>query len=79
MHYHTCKSLPNTLGRAVEQLAGCLANQAKVSNRGQSTDDDVKRVSRARGAAVTQAKGYAYSSTLTLTLTLTMSGAWGRG
>ena len=29
MHGHTCKSLLNTLGRAVEQLAGCLAKQAK--------------------------------------------------
>ena len=28
MHGHTCKSLLNTLG-AVEQLAGCLAKQAK--------------------------------------------------
>ena len=37
MHGHTCKSLLNTLGRAVEQLAGCLAKQAKVSSRGQST------------------------------------------
>ena len=27
MHGHTCKSLLNTLGRAVEQLAGCLAKQ----------------------------------------------------
>ena len=35
MHGHTCKSLLNTLGRAVEQLAGCLAKQ--VSSRGQST------------------------------------------
>ena len=37
MHWHTCKSLLNTLGRAVEQLAGYLAKQAKVSSRGQST------------------------------------------
>ena len=37
MHWHTCKSLLNTLGRAVEQLAGCLAKQAKVSSGGQST------------------------------------------
>ena len=29
MHYHTCKSLLNTLGRAVEQLTGCLAKQQK--------------------------------------------------
>ena len=29
MHGHTCESLLNTLGRAVEQLAGCLAKQAK--------------------------------------------------
>ena len=27
----------NTLGRAVEQLVVCLAKQAKVSSRGQST------------------------------------------
>ena len=26
---YTCKSLLNTLGRAVEQLAGCLAEQSK--------------------------------------------------
>ena len=37
IHWHTCKSLLNTLGRAVEQLAVCLAKQAKVSSRGQST------------------------------------------
>ena len=37
MTWHTCKSLLNTSGRAVEQLAGCLAKQAKVSSRGQST------------------------------------------
>ena len=37
MHWYTCKSLLNTLGRAVEQLARCLAKQAKVSSRGQST------------------------------------------
>ena len=30
-----CKSLLKTLGRAVEQLAGCLAKQ--ISSRGQST------------------------------------------
>ena len=30
MHRYTCKSLLNTLARAVEQLAGCLAQQAKV-------------------------------------------------
>ena len=29
----------NTLARAVEQLAGCLTQQAKVSSRGQSTTD----------------------------------------
>ena len=29
MHYHTYKSLLNILGRAVEQLAGCLAKQQK--------------------------------------------------
>ena len=34
-----CKSLLNTLARAVEQLAGCLAQQAEVSSRGQSTTD----------------------------------------
>ena len=37
MHGHTFKSLLNTSGRAVEQLAGCLAKQVKVSSRGQST------------------------------------------
>ena len=37
MHWHTGKSLLNTLGRAVEQLAGCLAKKAEVSSRGQST------------------------------------------
>ena len=30
MHLYTCKSLLNTLGRAVEELAGCLAKQSKV-------------------------------------------------
>ena len=34
MHWDTCKSLLNTLGRAVEQLAGCLAQW-----RSQVTDD----------------------------------------
>ena len=29
MHWHTGKSLLNTLGRAVEQLVGCLAKQQK--------------------------------------------------
>ena len=29
MHWYTCKSLLNTLGRVVEQLAGCLAKQSK--------------------------------------------------
>jgi len=38
MHWHTCKSQLNTLGRAVEQLAGCLAKQAKVSFYDQSTE-----------------------------------------
>ena len=28
MHWHTGKSIMNTLGTAVEQLAGCLAKQA---------------------------------------------------
>ena len=38
MHWHTYKSLLNTLGRAVKQLqlAGCLAKQAEVTGRGQS-------------------------------------------
>ena len=31
MHWYTCKSLLNTLARAVEQLAGCLAQQAKLA------------------------------------------------
>ena len=35
MHWHTWKFLLNTLGRAVEQLAGCLAKQAEVTGRGQ--------------------------------------------
>ena len=35
MHWHTWKFLWNTLGRAVEQLAGCLAKQAEVTGRGQ--------------------------------------------
>jgi len=30
MHWHTYKSLLNTLGRAVEQLAGCLAKAVEV-------------------------------------------------
>ena len=29
MHWYTCKSLLNTLGRAIEQLAGCLAKTRK--------------------------------------------------
>ena len=29
----------DTLARAVKQLAGCLAQQAKVGSRGQSTTD----------------------------------------
>ena len=37
MHWYTCKCLLNTLERAVEQLAGCLAKETKVSTRGQST------------------------------------------
>ena len=37
VHWYTCKSLLNTLGRVVEQLAVCLAKQAKVSSWGQST------------------------------------------
>ena len=32
MHWYTCKCLLNTLGRAVEQLAGCLAKEPKVSS-----------------------------------------------
>ena len=39
MHYYTSKSQLNTLARTVEQLAGCLAQQAEVSSRGQSTTD----------------------------------------
>ena len=42
MNWHTCKSLLNTSGRAVEQLAGCLAKQAKVSSRGQSRTASAK-------------------------------------
>ena len=34
---YTCKCLLNTLGRAVEQLAGCFAKETKVSSQGQST------------------------------------------
>ena len=37
MHWYTCKCILNTLERAVEQLAGCLAKETKVSSRGQST------------------------------------------
>ena len=37
MHWHTGKSLLNTLGRALEQLAGCLAKKAEVSSRGRGT------------------------------------------
>ena len=36
MRWYTCKCLLNTLGRAVEQLAECIAKE-KVSSRGQST------------------------------------------
>ena len=35
MHWYTCKSLLNTLGKAVEQLVRYHAKQAKVSSRGQ--------------------------------------------
>ena len=34
---YTCKSVLNTLGRVIEQLARCLAKQAKSSSWGQST------------------------------------------
>ena len=37
MHWHIGKSLLNTLGRAVEQLAGCLAKKAEVSSRRRGT------------------------------------------
>ena len=37
MHCYTYKYLLNTLERAVEQLAGCLAKETKVNSRGQST------------------------------------------
>ena len=37
MHWYTWKCLLNTLERAVEQLAGCLAKETKLSSRGQST------------------------------------------
>ena len=37
MHWYTCKCLLNILERAVEQLAGCLTKETKVSSRGQST------------------------------------------
>ena len=37
MHCYTSKSPLNTLESAAEQLAVCLAKQAKVSSRGQST------------------------------------------
>ena len=36
---HLQVSTEYTLARAVEQLAGCLAQQAKVSSRSQSTTD----------------------------------------
>ena len=42
MNWHTSKSLLNTSGRAVEQLAGCLAKQAKISSRGQSRTASTK-------------------------------------
>ena len=32
MHWYTCKSLLNTLERAVEQLAGCLAKILKQNS-----------------------------------------------
>ena len=44
MNWHTCESLLNTSGRAAEQLAGCLAKQAKVSSRGQSRTASAKVV-----------------------------------
>ena len=36
---HLQVSTEYLIARAVEQLAGCLAQQAKVSSRGQSTTD----------------------------------------
>ena len=33
MHLYTCKYLLNTLGRAVQQLAGCLAKQSIKSQQ----------------------------------------------
>ena len=43
MDWYTCKSLLNTLGRAVEELTGCLAKQAKLSSRGPSKTRPVGR------------------------------------
>ena len=37
MHWHTCTSLLDNLGRAVEQLGGCLAKQAEVTGQGQGS------------------------------------------
>ena len=43
MHWHTCKSLLNTLGRAVEQLAVCIAKQAVEAKVQQSCKAGAKR------------------------------------
>ena len=53
MHWYTCKSLLDTLGRAAEQFAVFL-EQAKVSSQGQSTSHvvwfpDPSCMGRARG------------------------------
>ena len=42
IYLYTCKSLLNTIGRTVEQLAVCLARQAKVSSWDQSTTVPLK-------------------------------------
>ena len=43
MHWHTCKSLLNTLERAVEQLAVCIAKQAVEAKVQQSCKAGAKR------------------------------------
>ena len=53
MHCYTSKSLLNTLESAVEQLVVCLAKQAKVSSRGQSTT-----VNQARARSFKMSYGY---------------------
>ena len=41
---HTCKCLLNTLGRAVEQLAGCLAKETAIEVKVQHTQCRIREL-----------------------------------